>query len=88
MEKAEFLAILAAGGQSAGSGSRTSWVNIKAELLKRTGPFTKNEVAEEFSAKTKYVYSHLREWVQEGDLVVINFGGSNVYMAATQVPEE
>ncbi len=88
MEKAEFLEILAAGGQSSGSGTRTNWVSIKDELRKREEPFTKKDVATEFGAKEKYVYSHLREWVQEGDLVVINHGGSNVYMSATQAAEE
>lgn len=88
MEKKEFLEILAAGGQSAGPGTRTNWVAIKDTLRKRGGPFTKKDVAKEFGAKEKYVYSHLREWVQDGDLVVINHGGSNVYMAAGQVPKE
>ena len=87
MEKAEFLRILAEGGSS-GGGDRTSWTNILSTLPDRETPFTKNEIAKEFGAKPKYVYSHLRDWVQEGHLVKINFGGSNVYLHVSQVPQE
>ncbi len=87
MEKAEFLRILALGGENVG-GERTSWVDILASLPAREDPFTKGEIAEEFNAKPKYVYSHLRDWIAEGHLVKINFGGSNVYLHVSQVPEE
>ena len=87
MEKAEFLRILAEGGSS-GGGDRTSWVNILESLPGRENPFTKDEIAKEFDAKPKYVYSHLRDWVNEGHLVKINFGGANVYLHVSQVPTE
>jgi len=87
MEKTEFLRILAEGGGKDNAG-RTSWVAMLADLQKREEPFTKVEIAEEYGANPKYVYSHLNDWRKEGKLAVINFGGSNVYMATDQVPKE
>lgn len=88
MDKAEFLRILALGGGAKGSGTRTDWVNMKADLLTREEPFTKADIAEEFGAKEKYVYSHLNEWRKEGLFAVVNGGSGNVYLAIAQIPEE
>jgi len=88
MDKAEFLRIMALPKEERGDTERTSWVNILAELQKREEPFTKAEVAKEFNAPEKYVYSHLNDWFKEGKLAKINYGGRNVYLAVTQIPED
>lgn len=87
IDKAEFLRILEEGGDAKGAGARFNWVEMLTELRKKTEPFTKAQAAEEFGANVKYTYSHLRDWVQEGKLLKINYGGMNVYLSPLQAEE-
>jgi len=87
MEKAEFLRIMALPAAERKAVDRYDWVGLLAQLKTREEPFDKTVVAKEYGAKAKYVYNHLREWVQEGELAVIKTGAGNVYLATCQIPE-
>ena len=84
MNKQEFLALLTGEGPAPQS-DRFSWVNLLKDLKSREEPFTIEEIAKETGQKRRYVYSHLREWVQDGDLKKVIFGGRAYFLAASQV---
>jgi len=85
MDKAEFLRIMALPQSEKAAVERYDWVGLLAQLKAREEPFTKAQVAADYGAKPKYIYNHLREWVQEGELAVIRTGAGNVYLATTQI---
>ena len=88
MDKAEFLRIMALPQAEREASGRFDWVGLLAELKTREQPFNKDDVAKEYGAKRKYIYNHLREWVEEDELKVIKTGAGNVYLATCQIPED
>jgi len=89
MSKAEFVKLLTdPDAKAPGIGDRFSWVDLLKELNDHDEPFTVAQITEESGQPSRYVYSHLRDWVKDGKLVKINAGGKNFYMAAAQVAGE
>jgi len=89
MSKSEFLKLLTDPSAAApGIGDRYSWVDLIKELNSRDEPFTVAQITEESGQPSRYVYSHLRDWVKDGKLTKINAGGKNFYMASAQLTEE
>lgn len=88
IDKAEFLRILkdVESGDTPDTG-RTDWVTMLSELRAREDPFTKMDVVTQYKVKPNYAYSHLRDWVIEGKLLKIPYGGKNVYLSPLQVEE-
>lgn len=88
LDKATFLEIMRTGVGPEGEKERYSWVELLIQLRQRAEPFTVTDIVKSTSQPRNYVYSHLRGWVETGDLTKIQFGGVNHYLASNQIPTD
>jgi len=81
MTKAQFAQEYKKPGSVKGGTPNFDWVGLLAnDLSQRKVPFTVKEIVTETKMPKGYVYRHLSDWTERGDLAKVKYGGANHYM--------